>query len=185
MGIDSLIEGIVNYIVGSIDVRRVTTGDNHNRSADGTDDDPEFERRQVLSGIGGMAAMGSVSGLVGGTPDDMADRWADQLPGVTTARDREELAYLIGEMRRDGALLATHDLAELGPAKRREFAAKGRRLKSMMAGDCGPEPLEFDGGKYDPCCEFHDGCEGYNDAPDHVFNGDECDDAFWSCVSNI
>lgn len=155
--------------------------------ADAVDDEPEFQRRQVLAGIGGTVAAGSVAGLGGGRsgPEDLAESWAEQFAGVKTAGDRAELEFLVEEMEKDAEVLAEHDLEDLSAARRQEFAEKGRRLKNMMDGDCGFEGWEVDGGKYDPCCTFHDGCETYNDGADHVFNGDECDDAFWSCVSNI
>lgn len=153
---------------------------------DAVEDEPEFQRRQVLAGIGGTVAAGSVAGLGGGRsrPDDLAERWAEQFAGVTTAEDRAELEFLVEEMETDAEILATHDLDELDPAKRQEFAEKGRRLRNMMDGDCGFEGWEVDGGKYDGCCTVHDICESINDEPDHVFNGDACDDSFWSCVSN-
>lgn len=148
---------------------------------------PGFGRRSVLSSIGGVVAAGAFAApaSAGLAADTEVDRMAEAFEGVQTEQDRRTLEFLVEEMDSDAELLAENDLEELSDETRREFAWKGRLMRGMMASQCGPHPYEISLGKYTKCCEFHDGCETYNDAPDHIFNGDACDEAFWSCVSNI
>lgn len=151
------------------------------------DDEPEFERRRVLSGIGGVMAGGAILDWSGGRASraELADRWASRFGDPSTANEHAELKQLFEEMHTDAEILGNRDVADLDAASQREFAAKGRRFRELMAGECGYEGYEVWGGPYDGCCGAHDTCEGENDEPDHVFNGDDCDKMFWSCVATI
>lgn len=151
----------------------------------GDTDERTVRRRQVLSGIGGAAAFTPTLDPTASDEDvsRLADRMAEEFDGVSTAADRRELEYLLGELRTDAQLLADRELTSFSPEKRQEFAEKGRRLRNL-AGDCG-----YGGnlGSMGGCCTAHDRCEtadggGWWD--DSIFNGDSCDDAFYDCVGD-